>query len=359
MYYSTSAGGHIHDHSGRRPRRADYDTIPVVTRHAAAVTMHHGHCCFDGNLTDYTKSPQPTRRCHVANAAGLLKESIWRDREFRALPRTAQATYAQLISQKELDRAGLQPLQVAKWAKGCTALTEADLWDDLDTLETHRFIFVDTDTDELFVRSYMRHCDITRYPNILKNALRCAGMVASEKLRHELATELRRLRKADADRVADAIEPAGHTPGNTNGTETNTNPSQTVPEPFQNGLTVPEPFSNPRDRDRDRDRDRTLVSTQVGEAPPKNQHDETPPEHCPKHPGGTDQPCGPCRRHREAHTAWNRQRETIVDTQRAATARAIRECTDCDDFGWALDDTSQPIEPATRCPQHDWTHAHA
>ena len=45
----------------------------------------------------------------MANAAGMLKESIWRDKEFRALPRGAQATYAQLISQKELDRAGMQP----------------------------------------------------------------------------------------------------------------------------------------------------------------------------------------------------------------------------------------------------------
>ena len=65
----------------------------------------------------------------MANAAGMLKESIWRDKDFRALPRTAQTLYAQLLSQKELDRAGVQPLQVTKWAKGCDEITDSDVWD--------------------------------------------------------------------------------------------------------------------------------------------------------------------------------------------------------------------------------------
>ncbi len=294
----------------------------------------------------------------MANAAGMLKESIWRDKDFRDLPRTAQATYAQLISQKELDRAGIQPLQVSKWTKGCTTLTEADFWDDLKVLEAHRFVYIDEDTDELFVRSYMRHCEVARYPNILKNALRCAGMVASEKLRHELAKELRRLRKADADRVADTIEPADFKPEIENGSETQSNPSETVPETVPSGLTVPEPFANPGDRDRDRDSSYVCRSL-VGRGAEKTRTDETapnwprnapPPEHCTKHPNGTTDPCGGCRAAREHRQRWEETTTQLEADRRAARRADIDNCQLCDPNGLrdignhAVRCTHEPIE---------------
>lgn len=178
----------------------------------------------------------------MANSQGVLLESIWRDKDFRALPRTAQATYGELISQKELDRAGIQPLMVSKWSKGCDEITDDDVWADLAILQERRFVFYDTETDELFVRAYMRTCDIVRYPNILKNALRCAGLVASEKLRHELAVELRRLRRAEATKVADEIDP-GEVFANPSETlsEPIANPSKTVPEGLNGSRTVSEP----------------------------------------------------------------------------------------------------------------------
>jgi hypothetical protein len=294
----------------------------------------------------------------MANAAGMLKESIWRDKEFRALPRTAQATYAQLISQKELDRAGMQPLQIAKWAKGCDEITDSDISDDLKVLEQHRFVFVDDDTDELFIRSYMRHCEVVRYPNILKNALRCAGLVASEKLRHELAQELRRLRKADADRVADAIEPADFEPETLKGSETKINPSETVPERLKGFGTLLEPQGYGSGSG-----SVTLGSSQVGEGPDESRGDETaartdrddpPPEHCSKHPDGTDDPCRGCaaaREHREHRERWEARQPERVAAQRAAFWAEVRADPDCDDRGY--------IEPEAgrvrRCPHHDWS----
>lgn len=295
----------------------------------------------------------------MANAAGVLKESIWRDKEFRALPRTAQATYAQLISQKELDRAGVQPLQITKWTKGCDAFTAEDFTADLKVLEQHRFVFVDEDTDELFIRSYMRHCDVARYPNILKNALRCAGMVASEKIRHELAKELRRLRKAEADRVADTIEPADYAPEPLNGSETETNPPATLPE------TVPEPLNGSETLREPQGYGSgsgylTLGSTQVGEGSPETPHadeprstdpNEPPPETCPKHRDHADPPpCGACGGYRRRRDAWFGEHETRRAAQRAEFWAHVRECPHCDDRGMVdIDDA------VTRCTEHDWS----
>lgn len=297
----------------------------------------------------------------MANAAGLLKESIWRDKEFRALPRTAQATYAQLISQKELDRAGMQPLQVAKWTKGCDTITVEDFAADLKVLEQRRFVFVDEDTDELFIRSYMRHCDVARYPNILKNALRCAGMVASEKIRFELAKELRRLHKADADRVADQIEPET-VPEPLNPSETKQNPTQTlhetvsetVPEPLNGSETLREPQGYGSGSGY-----LTLASTQVGEGPAENPNadqprqpdpNEPPPETCPKHRDHPDPPpCGACAGYRRRRDTWFGEHETRRAARRAEFWAQVRQCRYCDDHGMvAVDDGVQ------RCTEHDW-----
>ena len=280
----------------------------------------------------------------MANAAGMIKESIWRDKDFRALPRTAQATYCELVSQKDLDRAGIQPLQVSKWAKGCDEITESDIWADLKVLEERRFVFVDEDTDELFVRSYMRHCEITRYPNILKNALRCAGLVASEKIRRELAAELRRLRKADATRKADEIDPDPANP-----TETQANPSETVPEPLNRSETLREPQGYGSGSG-----SVTVGTTQVGEAAPKSRF-------CKNHPDGTDKPCRACMAAREAAEAAERERESMA-SRAAAESRAkviadIAMCAMCDDAGWLLGADGEPVEPAIRCTHRSDDHA--
>ncbi len=61
----------------------------------------------------------------MANAAGFIHESIWRDDHWRILSRPAQALYMQLLSQKELDCAGILPLPPNKWAKGCGGVPSA------------------------------------------------------------------------------------------------------------------------------------------------------------------------------------------------------------------------------------------
>ena len=181
----------------------------------------------------------------MANAAGFIRESIWRDDDWRKLSRTAQALYMQLLSQKDLDCAGVLPLQTAKWAKGCAALTEYDLIWDLQELQNGRFVFVDDDTDEAFIRTYMRNSNVLKVPNMMKSALRSARLVASEKIRAELALELVRTGRPEAVAVAAEINPSGTLPeplANPSGTLPKANPSVRVSEPFRNPSgTLPEP----------------------------------------------------------------------------------------------------------------------
>lgn len=297
----------------------------------------------------------------MANAGGFIQESIWRDKDFRALPRTAQATYAQLLSQKELDRAGVLPYQPDKWARGCDAMSLNDLLADLDVLQTARFVLIDVDTYEALVRSYMRQSNVIKQPNLLKNAIKCAGMVASDRLRHELAIELRRLGRKDTNAAAENIDP-GEGFDNPTGTlsEPIENPSRTHPEGLNPSGTLREPRGvgegvgeNLRSPVvKEGGRARTYTHTREDDQPDQPSNDPPNPT-CPRHPTGTDEPCSACRRARQARAQWDTKRadaekarlnlEAETTSRRAREAAELRaaeieRCDLCDDDGYLLGD---------------------
>lgn len=274
----------------------------------------------------------------MANAAALINEGMWRkDKEFQALPRLAQCTYLQVLSQKDLDCAGVLTLHLELLAKGCNELTADDLRGDFKDLEAARFVFVDYDTDEIFIRSYVRLVSVKGGPNTWKSVFKAARMVVSEKIRHELAAELRRLGRRDADELAAEIDPVG-----------------TPFEPPPNGVRTPsesdtpfEPPSNPP----------SSVPVSVLGSPSVVGTGGRParPE-CSKHEENSDENCRACMRRRqwdETHAEAKAADE--LETKRAARAAELaaqHDCRLCDDDGWLLGDDGTPTEPATRCTAH-------
>lgn len=250
----------------------------------------------------------------MANAAALINEGLWRkDKAFQALPRLAQCTFLQVLSQKDLDCAGVLTLYLELLAKGCNELTVDQLEADFATLETARFLFVDYDTDELLIRSYVRLVSV-KSPNAWKSAFKSARLVVSEKIRHELAAELRRLRRSDADALAAEIDP-------------NPNPSgphrKPIPNPSE-GDTPSEPHSEPP-RSVPVVGHLTSVGSSVGEAPS---------EFCSNHPSGTERNCVPCGRARKSYpermAKWKAETRAVEAAERQA---AIDDCPVCDEFG--------------------------
>lgn len=124
---------------------------------------------------------------------GRIYTSIWRDRDWIALPPMAQWLYEQFVSRAEINHAGVIPLNLRKWAKGAAGVTVADIDEWLATLAAARFVVVDEDTDEVLVRSFIRGDGIAKQPNILVSACRLARQVESPAIRAALAVELRRI----------------------------------------------------------------------------------------------------------------------------------------------------------------------
>jgi hypothetical protein len=242
----------------------------------------------------------------VANAAGFIQEAIWRDPDWRKLSRGAQALYMQLLSQKDIDCAGLLPLQPEKWATGCDELTVEQVWEQLGELQTTRFVFYDVDTYETLVRSYVRRSpNVLKVPNMWKSAQRCALLAASQILRDVLAAEF--VSSGNQFLVAAAVE---------------LNPSLTLPEPLPNpSVRVSEPCSVSVS-----ERVSHLSSTKGGE-------DRRP--NCSKHPNGnpTDAPCRGCKTVREydEKQAADANADDLVERRRLKEQRDA--CTMCDENG--------------------------
>lgn len=81
-------------------------------------------------------------------------------------------------------------------------------------------------------------------------------------------------------------------------------------------------------------------------ASPTSERSAPPPEFCPKHPGGTDNPCRACQRHREARERWDCEQAARVTIERNDAIQRRRDCKVCDGTGWRLD---SPDDQAIKC----------
>jgi hypothetical protein len=129
----------------------------------------------------------------MARDHARIKTSIWRDPDFRDLTMGSQWLYITILSQEKLSRAGVidyRPGRIAALAKGHPASrVEADTL----TLQRGRFILVDKQTEELFVRSYIRHDGVLDRVNMGKSVARALAEVVSFKIRSAAIDELSRL----------------------------------------------------------------------------------------------------------------------------------------------------------------------
>ena len=127
---------------------------------------------------------------------GSIRTDIWRDDDWRALSVDAQWLYELLISQPTISTAGILPLQIAKWSRYAKGMTAKRVNAALNELIDADFVAVDSETEEVLVRTFIRH-DAARAGtgNVMLSALRCANITQSEDLRGVLLTEIHRLER--------------------------------------------------------------------------------------------------------------------------------------------------------------------
>lgn len=245
--------------------------------------------------------------------------------DFRQRTPDAQRLYFLVLSQRELNNAGVIPLMVSKWARCSASTTVEDIEKALSELEDNRYVVVDRETDEVLVRTFVRNDGIAKQPNMLKSALRAAGQIESESIRHALARELLRLGHPDATKKAFELDPGTRREGFAEGIA---RPSST---------SVEQPLADPSS---------TSVEEGCGVGEGKGEGvspvDEgssretpaRPSERCTKH-ADVDEPgpCGRCGAARRAAERWDAEQADAADVERARRRELIEACPDCDDNG--------------------------
>lgn len=129
----------------------------------------------------------------MARGHGRILTSIWEDSDFLALDEREQRLYLFLISQPNLNHAGLLPLTLRRWSRKAAGLTSAELEKRLQGLEAARFIVMDDDTEELLIRSFVRNDGVWKQPKVMGAMVSGAMEISSRRLRRALLAEMDRV----------------------------------------------------------------------------------------------------------------------------------------------------------------------
>lgn len=125
----------------------------------------------------------------MARSYANIYTAIWRNQEFRALEDADQKLYLLLVTQPDITAAGTLPLTVRRWADMAADTTPDGVRKSLANLAAGRFIGMDETTEELLIRTFIRHdggfSNRKRRPVIFK----AAEALASEALRTMLRGE--------------------------------------------------------------------------------------------------------------------------------------------------------------------------
>lgn len=92
----------------------------------------------------------------MARNFARLTTSVWADPAWRHLGRRRQHMYLLLLSQPKLTLAGSLDMKTRVWADMAN-VPEDDIVEDVRGLEALRLVAVDWDTDELVIRTFVKH----------------------------------------------------------------------------------------------------------------------------------------------------------------------------------------------------------
>lgn len=128
-----------------------------------------------------------------------IRLDIWTDDEFRDLTSPAQWLYFYLLSAPSLSFAGVADWRPSRIAANARDLRSPDVEQFAAELEDGQFILVDHATEEVLVRSFVKHDGLMRSPNMAVALCKALKAISSPVLRAVAVGQLQRLRDSSPD----------------------------------------------------------------------------------------------------------------------------------------------------------------
>lgn len=135
----------------------------------------------------------------MARDRASIRLDMWADADWRALNGDAQRLYMLLLSHPTLSYAG-----VADWRPGRLAQLTKDATADsvalaARELEQAHFILTDNETEEVLIRSFIKHDGLMKQPKLVVSMTTAFAAIASQKIREVVAFEVQKLRQRQPD----------------------------------------------------------------------------------------------------------------------------------------------------------------
>lgn len=129
----------------------------------------------------------------MARDHARIKLSMWDDPDFLALRVVEQHAYWALVSHKGLSRCGVTTYIPAHFEHLARDLTPVKFTAAVKGLRASRFVVIDDRTQELLVRSYVRHDGVFDRENMGKAVGTAFQAVISPRIKEAIGDELARL----------------------------------------------------------------------------------------------------------------------------------------------------------------------
>lgn len=138
----------------------------------------------------------------MAREYGQLRHDIWNDDDWLDLTVPAQHLYMTLLSDPTLTYCGVTDWRPGKVAQRAAENSPADTTIAAQELSYAYFLVVDEDSEEVLIRSYLRHDPILKNPRLAVTMTKDYGAIGSRKIRAAIVHELQRLKKDNPDWAA-------------------------------------------------------------------------------------------------------------------------------------------------------------
>ena len=135
----------------------------------------------------------------MARDHARVKTSIWNDPDFLELKISEQHCYLALMSNKGLSYCGVIDYVPGRFAYLAADMSQAKFKTAVAGLIKTRFVIVDQDTQELLLRTYVRHDGVLARVNMGKATGTAFEAVVSVQLRAAIGRELRQYMKDEPD----------------------------------------------------------------------------------------------------------------------------------------------------------------
>lgn len=129
----------------------------------------------------------------MARDRANINTGIWTDDEFIDISRDEQWLYFLLMTDPKLSYAGVTDWRPGRLAQRSSDSSKAEVEQIGAKLQAGRYIFIDEDTEEVLIRSFLRHDGLLKQPRLGVSMFNAYGAIASKNIRKVVIHELKRL----------------------------------------------------------------------------------------------------------------------------------------------------------------------